>query len=408
MTAWYDSRFTGLFSTSSAVPRRPHDPDVAVWSGTVPPWGPRSEALAAGGAGWDAADALAACVGEAVERWQPYPLPQDRAVEASFNRWPLDEPAVEPGRWVLFHAEQYAQADFPFAPFTAATVCRWVCFRLAVSGEPCWVPEELAYLFQRQGMRHRIAPAVSTGLSAGRVGQPVLLRGLQEVIERDAVVGAWWGSYPLEVWDAGAVFGLLGEARLLVRPNLRYRFYRVGTPYSDHVVIVTVEGEDHEGFCFSAGSACRETRAAAWLKGTLEAVHGRHYVRYLRGRMGPDAATPLTPASFEDHAVFYSYRLDALRRTPLHQAVPSPAEHTGSHEDLPRLVERLGPDRPVLFRLMTPPGLAAEVGEPYVLKVVVPGLQPLHGNHQLPHLGGPVWAPRGLREWATMPPHPFP
>ena len=57
---------------------------------------------------------------------------------------------------------------------------------------------------------------------------------------------------------------------------------------------------------------------------------------------------------------------------------------------------------------MTPPGIAqAQLGW-YVLRVVVPGLQPLHGDHRLPHLGGPLWAPRGLHDWAGMPPHPFP
>jgi len=43
-----------------------------------------------------------------------------------------------------------------------------------------------------------------------------------------------------------------------------------------------------------------------------------------------------------------------------------------------------------------------------VLKVVVPGLQPMHGDHLLPFLGGPLWAPRRLADWQTMPPHPFP
>ena len=38
----------------------------------------------------------------------------------------------------------------------------------------------------------------------------------------------------------------------------------------------------------------------------------------------------------------------------------------------------------------------------------VAGLQPLHGNADLAHLGGPLWAPRGLAAWADTPPHPFP
>jgi hypothetical protein len=62
----------------------------------------------------------------------------------------------------------------------------------------------------------------------------------------------------------------------------------------------------------------------------------------------------------------------------------------------------------VLFRSMTPPALATEGLGWHVLRVVVPGLQPLHGDHRLPHLGGPLWAPRGLADWNEMPPHPMP
>ena len=77
-------------------------------------------------------------------------------------------------------------------------------------------------------------------------------------------------------------------------------------------------------------------------------------------------------------------------------------------EDVAALAQRLGAKRPVLFRNLTPPGVAMERLDWCVLRVVVPGLQPLHGHHALPFLGGPLWAPRGWKDWADMPPHPFP
>jgi len=62
----------------------------------------------------------------------------------------------------------------------------------------------------------------------------------------------------------------------------------------------------------------------------------------------------------------------------------------------------------VLFRSMTPPALATENLGWHVLRVAVPGLQPLHGHHAYAHLGGPLWSPRGLADWHAMLPHPFP
>ena len=402
--------FTGLFTTFGVPQTRAQDPGVPQCAGSLPPWGPQRQVVYVGGAGWTETEAAHACLGEAIERVQSYPLSQDTLVRASFRGWHEPEPALPPESWVLFHPEQYASEGFPFPVFDADSLCRWVAFRDAGTGEVAWIPEELGFLFGHQP--HRISPSISTGLSCGRWGQPVLLRGLQEVIERDAIIGAWWGRYDLQEWPAESVFAQLGAdtGQRCPRPNLAYRFYRVDSPFSAHVTIVTIAGTDREGWLFSAGAACRETRRQAWQKALLEAVQGWHYVRYLKAQRSasrPDTNDP--PLDFADHAVYYSLHPERLERTPLGRARPAPPEVAdGTIEGLSDLRRRLGADRRVLFRNVTPPAVAASEADWYVLKVVVPGLQPMHGHHGLPHLGGPLWAPRGLAEWSGTEPHPFP
>ena len=404
---WAFSRFTGLFVGSGPLRREAHDPDIDVWAGLAPLPQSGAEPPASGGAGLDSNSAEAAGVGEAVERWQTWPLPTDQFIEASYHDWPLAEPAVAPNRWVLFHEEQYAAFGFPYRKFDEHMACRWVCFRRAGDGSPYWVPEELAFLALPPGRVPKLCPMLSTGMACGQWGHPVLLRGLQESIERDAVVGAGWGRYPLEEYAPADVWTLL-DASLparFIRPNLQYRFYRVVTPFSGHVCVVTLEGEDRVGYCFSVGSACRETRAASWLKALLEAVQGRHYVRYLKGQ----GRRPVVPRSFADHAVYYSVYPERLTATALGRVMQARTDiGVNVVEGFAELAERLGPDRPVLFRSLTPPGLASERLDYVVLRVLVPGLQPLHGDHALPFLGGPLWAPRGLADWANVSPHPFP
>jgi ribosomal protein S12 methylthiotransferase accessory factor len=400
MTAWYASRYTGLFTGINRVPPRHHDPDVCVWAGTVPASEGRPQEVATGGAGWESADAEAACAGEAIERFQAYQLPADGIIESSIDNWPVDEAFLKPDQCVLFHDEQYATPGFPFERFSRLTRCRWVCCRRPDDGEPCWTPAEMVYLFSSQ---HQLCPSLSTGLACGRRCDPVLLRGLQEVIERDALMGAWWGRYPLEEWTEEEV--LEPEiARRVRRPNLRHRFYRVDSPFCSHVAICTVEGEDREGFCFSAGSACRETRKQAWEKALLEAIHGRYYVRHLLSQ--PEIEGP--PRDFAGHAVYYSRHSDQLSQTVLHRmASRGRNSPITTPETLAVLVERLGAKHPVLFRLMTPPGIVAENLNWVVLRVIVPGLQPMHGDHLFPFLGGPLWE-RAVEKWAKIPPHPFP
>ena len=149
-----------------------------------------------------------------------------------------------------------------------------------------------------------LCPWTSTGTSAGRFGQPVILRGLQEVVERDAITRGWFGSYPLEEFDPEEVFRGLGAAvsSRFRRPNLAYRFFRVDTPFSAHVTFVMITGDDLEGpSLLSTGSACRQNRRSSWLKSLLEAVQGRHYVRFLMGQMTDSPPLrPLPPRSFKE------------------------------------------------------------------------------------------------------------
>src|SRR5207245_6756424 len=120
--------------------------------------------------------------------------------------------------------------------------------------------------------------------------------------------GAWWGAYAVEefrrehAWDPE-------ESFRLERPNLRWRFFRIQSPFSHHVTMVTVEGEDREGLCHSVGSACRESRRASWIKATLEAVQGRHYVHHLRPQRATEVLLPPLE-TFADHADYYSFHRD--------------------------------------------------------------------------------------------------
>jgi len=72
------------------------------------------------------------------------------------------------------------------------------------------------------------------------------------------------------------------------------------------------------------------------------------------------------------------------------------------------LASRLGASRPVLFRQITPPAMLAEGLDWIVMRVLVPGSQPMHGHHGYPFLGGPFWANRNIEGWQTLLPHPFP
>src|SRR5437773_2551747 len=97
--AWYQSRFTGLFRDFQQVAPRPYDPQVSICAGIVPRLHPEQTSVwHVGGCGWSDDAAAAACVGEGIERLFAYPTAQDAAIEASYEKWPLDEPAIAPAQ----------------------------------------------------------------------------------------------------------------------------------------------------------------------------------------------------------------------------------------------------------------------------------------------------------------------
>jgi hypothetical protein len=193
------------------------------------------------------------------------------------------------------------------------------------------------------------------------------------------------------------------------RPNLHYRFYHIRSPLSRHVTMVSVSGLDEEGWVFSVGSACRHSRRESWKKSLLEAVQGRHCVRRLLAQWSEEGQPLLeVPRTFLEHALFYSINRDRLSDTVLENAErPNREPETEETEGLVELREKLGPQHPVLFRNLSPPGLAMQLPEWLVLRVVIPGLQPLHGDHRLPFLGGQLWGSRPCSDWGSVPPHPF-
>lgn len=383
-------RYTGLFRSSGPVAPRAHDPEVAVWAGTPAnrPW-PAVDAV--GGAGWTERAAELACIGEAIERWQTHPLARDRTVRAAFARRTFREPALDPTRFVRFHPDQHALAGFPYEAISVDTELDWIACRTLGTGEPCWAPADLVFLDMRPGRAPRFGPTISTGWAAHVDPQTAARAAVHEVIERDAVVGAWWGRYPVHELHLGEP-----DARL-ARPNLRWRWFRIATPYARHVTLATVDGEDREGYVFAIGSACRSDRASSLEKASLEAVQGRHYARHLLATTAP--ADP--PTSFAEHAVHYSRYPDRLGATCL--AAADRSRDGDDVRDQP-FAELLAGLPRVAFRLATPAALVDHGTS--VVRVIVPELQPLHGDHRMPFLGGPLWA-RPITDWTTMPPHPF-
>ena len=143
-----------------------------------------------GGAGTTRAEAAAAAVGEAIERYSLTYVDPHRLVIASADE--LGDEAVDPNRFALFSARQYAQEGFPFVPFSAATRTTWVDGWRIRDGARAWLPAQLVFLADTALVdAARIGYGTSSGAACGETRGAALERALAELLERDAFMIVW-------------------------------------------------------------------------------------------------------------------------------------------------------------------------------------------------------------------------
>ncbi len=250
----------------------------------------RSPFGVSGGVGWDIDSATTAAIGEGLERFSAatHPLPT-LSRDGTFPRYTYDA-------FSLFSTEQLADPLCPWRPngelaFVEATRLDDGC----VVG----VPRSLASLSDPQGE----AIATSNGLAAGPTNAEAIERGLQEVIERDALMTAWLHG--------------LAPQRLELPKALGDRIDHLGadvrvldlTPtYSPWPVVAVCGSLPWRGRPrIGLGSACRPTYAQAIEKAFLEWSQATVFVgvqmAFDRLRAYESANSVVT---FEDHALFYS------------------------------------------------------------------------------------------------------
>ncbi|MEN3332116.1 MAG: ribosomal protein methylthiotransferase accessory factor [Blastocatellia bacterium] len=382
----------------------------------------------AGGAAIERQRAIAATIGEAVERYCAAYYEPDEFVFASYNE--VADDAVHPSKFGLFSERQYQQPNFPFKPFTTDTPISWTWGYSLQRKRPTLVPACLTYLPYRINQKRKevyITNTTSTGLACGNTLEEAILSAIGEVVERDALCCFWMNRLRVphvEVDEASPIHDIFSEH--LARPGMRYYLCDVTTDLGIPVFFTLLVGGSNYGRMINAGSQANPATHLAALKSLVEAAHGRPYVRYLikenpNWQYAPDFSTV---RDFQDHATFYTRApqhfqalefITAPRATVRLSEIPN--RSTGSvRGDIEVYLEKLAAhDIDMIVVDLTTPDIE-EVGFK-VVRVIAPGLQLLHGDRDM-FLGGPrlYSVPVALGHRQTPPreeelnfdPHPLP
>lgn len=358
---------------------------------------------AAGGAGWTADDAERAAIGEALERYAGWAtqVPRRRREEI-----PPGELVVDADRFSLFSAEQRRAG---IATSVSADTATYVRGRRLSDGAVAWLPSGLVTLDGTDG-----DIGTSNGLAAGPSLAHAMLRGIQEIVERDALMTVWLHgigppALPLPEALAAHVELLGGRASVL----------DLTPAWSPHPVVavageIPVNGRPRPAL----GCACRSNWPAAVDKAFLEWAQGITFAGFVTHRDPDGAVAAADVTTFAQHGAYYAYHLDEWRRLPLWSgpSASAPPDTIEPAVDDPstvcdRLVTRLADAGIELYSCVLTTEDVAACGVS-VVRVVSPQLVPINADHGRPFLGGTAadasWRYPDLASTVFPSPHPHP
>ncbi|MEM9555445.1 MAG: YcaO-like family protein [Acidobacteriota bacterium] len=427
------SPLVGLIKSVEAGPVRAQDPGFHSLGVSLPDLFRVSDVLntnKAGGGGEEIEVALAATVGETVERYCMLFYDKEQMTYAPYRE--VAEHAVEPD---LIRLHSRAQSENGSSHiirgfFDDDTPIYWQWGHSLTSGRPRLVPASQVYLNYRMHKEEGSAGHnASTGLAAGATLEEAILTGLLECIERDAFTLAWQHrnfGRRVRVDDERLAEKLSRHFRT-DHPDVELEIYDITTDLPIPSLFAMCRRPSEFGPALLISTVARLDARAALAKCLREMGQCLPYLRYLS-----DQLADWTPAddhsditSFDHHFTLYLKRPElvdeaigfrhavdqeiALSQLPNHAT----GRPLGDIERAVELLDSLGLE--VIVVDLTTPDIR-DVGL-HVVRVMVPGLVPLHGNHATQYLGVqrlydvPAklgWYPPGTDIAAQLNPYPHP
>ena len=278
---------------------------------------------AAGGVGRSVTDARLAAIGEAVER----------ATSAQVRlptrpRRELDgEPRIDAGEFSLFTPGQRLNPAFPHGTLFDDDCPYAIAYDLR-DNSPWWVPQPFVTLQDP----HRTGMPTSSGLAAAPTAREALLRGILELIERDALMTTWLHSLPGRSVEPPAV-----HAAEVERLGGEFTLFDLTPAYSPFPVAAVLGGIPKRGvWRYSLGVACRQDWDSAAEKAFLEWNQGVLFAGIYGDFVDVSGLTEYAQVrSFDHHAMFYTRNPEHWSRLPIlhHDGVRHPPPPTPSGTD---------------------------------------------------------------------------
>ncbi len=335
-------------------------------------------------------------VGECVERYCSSMYYEEDLVLATQNDW--NGESINLQDLALFSANQYAQPDFLFPQLTPDLSLYWTQGFSLSRDNPIWIPASLVYLPYLYAREEPIFhQQISTGLACGPNLPAAIYRGILEIIERDAFMIVWLNRLPCPTLDLEGIDDP-------VINDLRVQIERL--PIECHIKVMTLdikvtailalfekESRPYTGLGMAVDldpiQALRRALEEMLLVYLGQSRYCRENPVYNRDPEYKNVDLPT------HHGIIHAMEPELLEtlkflkskeKTVTINDLPN-YPHQNSVEDCKFLVELLRKSNLETHVMNLTTIDINDVGFK-VVRVVIPGMQPLDLEHTCPHLGG--------------------
>jgi len=320
--------------------------------------------------------ALLKCLMEMVERFSIFSYKKESIRVESYNKILVSSNVFNPSSLSL--------------QFNQSNPIGWVQGENITTDTQCLLPAQLIYLYYKKqlGEEALAFPSITTGAASGFDKQSTILRGIYEVVERDAVMGIYLNKISAPKIDLTTVNNVQLKELLVKceRYKLELNVFNITTDIGIPTFMGLLIDRTGVGPSITIGAKSSMNAEEALIGGVLETFLTRTWLRReIEKRKNEIPRLNIEKGNFSmlDRGLFWSspIMIKELYFLLMQKSVPFQNKNRTNREksDTDDVINKLQKKDLIVYGANITAPIFRKLGC-YVYKIIIPGLQPLYLN----------------------------